>query len=164
MPVVVPPRVIGRNRLVLECGAGDAWSARGAGVLEPVSSPSFVVRCSNLGVLKSGRDTSPSILVRCSHPQVLKSGRLKSSSNLVGCPNPRSQAGRTSSSLVPSWKTVPRAALWTFFCQNAIARVKTLHSSVCLVRSISIYDPATVLLIKHKDVYLLLGGKVLLYL
>ena len=50
------------------------------------------------------------------------------------------------------------------FCQNALARVKTLYSSVCLVRSISIYDPATVLLIKHKDVYLLLGGKVLLFL
>ena len=62
---VVPPRVIGWNRLVLECGAGDAWSARGAGVLEPVPSPSILVRCSNLRVQKSDRDTSPSILVRC---------------------------------------------------------------------------------------------------
>ena len=53
------------------------------------------------------------------------------------------------------------------FCQNAIARVKTLYSSVCLVRSISnflMFDAVNVLLMKHKDVYLLLGGKVLLFL
>ena len=53
-------------------------------------------------------------------------------------PQPSSQAG--SPSIVPSWKTVPRAALWTFF---AIVCVKTLHSSVCLVRSFSIYDTAS---------------------
>ena len=53
------------------------------------------------------------------------------------------------------------------FCQNAMARVKTPHSSGRLVRSITnflMFDPATVLLTKHKDVYLLLGGKVLLFL